>query len=487
LCLSLTLFPTVAPAAPLSYVPVGHWTYEAVARLVALGLVPSFRLAARPLTRLEMATIVRDARAAAEDVPLSDGDRQTLDLLAAEFAPDLAGLAGRPAAPQTAAGVQARGGAGGMPTLTTHPSSIPGWTAITALSIPLGSALLEAVAGSADPGLQRGYLSVRLGAVDVQVGRDAQWWGPAARGALLLSDTAGPVDAVRVAFDVSPTLRFLKLVAPLDEPGRYLVGTRVDWQAGERVRFGVSEAAVAFAGPLFWYHLANPLPGVLTAALRPWDWQTAAGVNDNFLGSLDFEMVPAPGTLVYGELMIDDVHRPFPPIVPPGGPYPAVDPSRWGFTSGLYLTNPFRDGRTGLRLEYTRVYNWTYTHHSLNRSYTYRGLSLGHWLGSDGDDLAVTVDRPLGGGDHLRLWLARTRHGEGRLGTIWSSQTEAWQNYFLAGIVETRHSLGAAWERRAPGLTYALSLEVSYVVNRGNVAGDDGWDLFVGVRFASGW
>ncbi len=487
LLLSLFLSPAAAPASPLSYVPVGHWSYQAAFQLAALGLVPSLQLAAKPLTRAEMAALVLAARRAATAAPLSDTDRRALDLLSAEFAPEIAALDGGSAPGRSAAGLRVGGGAGGAPTLTTHPSTVPGWTATTTLTIPLGEAVLDAAAGQAVPGLQRGYLSARLGAVDLQVGRDSLWWGPATRGALLLSDNAGPLDLVKVAFDVGPYVRFLKLAAPLDEPGRYLIGTRVDWQAGERVRFGVSETAIAFAGPLLWYHLANPLPGVLTAALRPWDWQTAAGVNDNFLGSFDFEMVPAPGTVVYGELMIDDVHKPFPPVVPPGGPYPAVDPSRWGFTAGLYLADPFHDGRTGLRVEYARVYNWTYTHHTLNRSYTYRGVSLGHWLGADGDDLAITLYRPLKGDDHLAIWAARTRHGEGRVGTIWSSQTEAWQKYFLAGTVEVRHSLGAAWQRRTPGLQYGISAEVSHAVNRNNVPGEDGWDFFVGVQFARDW
>jgi len=87
----------------------------------------------------------------------------------------------------------------------------------------------------------------------------------------------------------------------------------------------------------------------------------------------------------------------------------------------------------------------------------------------------------------LQGWLAYTRHGEGRLGTIWGSTDEAWARYFLSGVVETRVTAGGGWERRWDGSRLGISAEISRVENRNNVAGDSGLDLSVRISYARHW
>ncbi len=465
--------PSPGHAALDSYVPVGNWAYEVAARLVELGLVPSHLLAAKPLTREEFARLVLAAGEAASAGNLGEVDRQSLDLLAAELAQEIAAVRGEAPPGKALLQIGVRGGSGNDATLTTHPDARPGWTAVAGFSAPLGAVAMDISGGWADPPLQRAYLSTKAGIVNLQLGRDALWWGPGTRGALLLSDNAGPLDMLKFSFEI-PHIRYTKFAAILDEPGKYLFGTRIDWSLSETLRLGISDTVLIFAGPKLWYAFARPIPLLIM-------------FEGNYLLSVDFDWVPRPGTLIYGELMFDDIQSPFPPpLAAPATPYPNP-PSRWGFLGGVYFADPFRTGRTDLRVEYARVYNWTYADADPTVNYSYRNLSLGHWLGPDGDDLAVTITHTLTPASVLKAWIAMTRHGEGRLGTYWPSIPAACQNYFLSGVVEARYSLGGGWEHREPGSAFGLSAELSYVENRNNISGNAGWDYFLGLTFQKTW
>ena len=467
------LIPSTGFAALDSYVPVGHWAYDVAARLVVLGLVPAHLLAAKPLTREEFARLVLTADRAEPKTSLGEFDRQSLDLLAAEFAQEIAAARGEATPGKVLLEFGMSGGSGSLATPTTHPDARPGWAATAGFSAPLGAVAFDASGGWAEPWLQRAYLSTKSGAVNLQLGRDALWWGPGTRGALLLSNNAGPLDMLKFTFEI-PHIRYTKFAATLNEPGKYLFGTRIDWAASDTLSIGIADTVLIFAGPKLWYAFARPIPLLIM-------------FEGNYLLSVDVNWVSQPGVLLYGELMFDDIQEPFPPpIATPPSPYPDP-PSRWGFLGGVYFADPFKTGRTDLRVEYARVYNWTYTDVDPTVNYSYRNLSLGHWLGSDGDDLAVIVKHTLAPGTVLKGWVAMTRHGEGRLGTYWASIPEAWQKYFLFGVVETRYSLGAGWQRREPGSTFGLSAELSHVQDRNNTPGDTGWDYFLGLTFQKTW
>lgn len=471
-------------AHPSSAVPLHHWAYRAIGRFVALGLVPAHLVAAKPLTRGEFAALVEGLTKAADRSSLSQSDRELIEALREEFADEIAARRGGPPAPlRFRLGV--RGGIGAPPTLSTHPDRRPGVGATATVVGGAGRVGLSGVLELTSLADSRASFGIQLGPVGLQLGREELWWGPGTRGALLLSDNAGPMSLVKLTWMPLPTLRFTKFAAALDAPGRYLFGTRIDWAATGRLRIGLAETAVAFPSPLLWYHLVNPLPAVLTDLLSMPRRQTTMGANDNFVVSLDAEYLVRPGVLVYGEQMQDDIHS-VQPLLEGWRLFPRQS-SKWGLTAGVYLADPFRTGRTDLRIEYTRLVNWTYTHTLPSRAYTLRGRSLGHWLGPDADDLAVMVTHTLGPSVTVGGWVAVTRHGEGRITRPRSGGIDIWANYFLSGVVETRTSLGASWERRTPAGTLGLVAELSQVRNRMNVSGRDGPEYFVGLTYERSW
>jgi len=362
---------------------VGHWAYPALEPLAALGLFPMHLLRAQPLSRGEVARIILRIHASPAREDLGPRDRALLSDLEAEFAREVTALRVGARAEAIGLGLRLGGVAGAAETPTMHPDSRPGPQWLAEFRAGTGALALDVAGGKHVPTVQRAAVSAAFGSVSLELGRNSMRWGPGSRGALLLSEDAGPLDMARVVVEI-PHIRYTKVAARLEEVGGYLFGTRLDWTVSDRLRVGLSETAVAFPSQILWYHIVNPFPGVTTALLRFWDIQSRVGGNNNILGAFDFDLVLRPGVLIYGEVTIDDVHLPFPPMVPPGGPFPAVDPSRWGFMAGAFLTDPFGNRRTDVRAEYTRVYNWTYTHHLPTRTYRLRGRSLGHWLGPTG-------------------------------------------------------------------------------------------------------
>lgn len=148
--------------------------------------------------------------------------------------------------------------------------------------------------------------------------------------------------------------------------------------------------------------------------------------------AVDFDWIPRPSVRLYGVGYIDDAPERI-----------AERRARVGLLGGVYLADPFKNGRTSLRLEYSAVTNGTYSY-GFGLEHAYRGRSLGHWLGPDGDDLYLELTHRLDPATDLQLSYASTRHGEGRIGQV-APPPEDW---FLSGVVEHRQTLGFQLQRR---------------------------------------
>jgi len=447
----LLLLPS-APAraldgSPLSYVPLDHWAYRVFDRLAAFGLIPLRAISARPITRDEARRLAEEARRALPLAPPAVARLVWDDLedLRREFA----------AGP-------------------VFEARLDGFT----VNYPVGGFLISGrLAADSPAGVPRSelYASFRLGSVQVQLGRAALAWGPSLRSGLLLSDSAGPMPLVRATAEV-PRARLTKVVASLDRTsgsppgGVVLFGTRLDWAVTPRFRLGLSESIITLWGaPLTFYHLLEPLP-VFSAAVASYDLHDALGQVRNTAAGVDFDWLARPGLRLYGEVLVDDA---------PGIAWPA----KVGALAGVFLLDPFRTGRTDLRVEYSFVTNGTYGY-GLGLEYAYRGRSLGHWLGPDGDDLYLELTHRLRPGSTLQITYASTRHGEGRLG----QPPPGPGDWLLSGVVEHRRTLGLSVRQTpSPSLETRYRLEYAVIVNRDNVAGAQGVETRVGVDLTYRW
>lgn len=462
----LCVMPLSVLAHPLQTVPPGHWAYAALRQLAAMGLVPFRTLASLPLTRGEIAELVGAAELAARARNVPVGARDLLAALRREFPPDT--LQVRPQ-------VMARA-APSPGSRTVYPGVAPGWLLGGGTGVGGPGVLVWAEGGVTSAGAQvaRAYGLARIGRVYLQLGRDVQQWSVSPRTSFLLSEWAGGLGMARLVVD-SGRFRFTKFATPLRPGSRtvYLVGTRLDWQANDRLRIGFSESVVTFAGRMLAYALLDPFPVLLTQALDPVRLQLRYIREEaNFLGAVDFDWLIRPGLQLSGQLLVDD--------------FSSVGdrPHRLGGLLAVTSADPFHNGRTSVRLEYSAVLNFTYTEMANSRfSYVLPdGRFLGYWLGNDADDLMLELRHVLNQDATLSGWLARTRHGPGRIGQPFPPGNKSFRRSFLSGIVETRWAIGAQYETRNADRTMRYWGEIASIQNQNNRRGRNGTDVLFGLE-----
>lgn len=256
----------------------------------------------------------------------------------------------------------------------------------------------------------------------VQMGSGQVAWGSARLASTLLSGQYRPFPFVQAAWQMAPALRYQRLFAQLGpQPDAFLLGQRLEWQPGGPTGpAGLAVTELAVTDGWFASHPANWVPFVpwyLTQWVLLKDRDPGANDQDNEYLALDGWWKPAPGWLVYGEFLADDMPWPFRPVQQP---YQVA-----GLLGG--------QGPCGLYWEYTRVNNFTYTFQAPRLSYLQYGVPLGYPDGPDGDRLAVWWSSG-------RAWagLELRRRGPGRLGQVWEEQgyPAVADRQFLAGTVE---------------------------------------------------
>lgn len=490
-----------AAAHPLQVVPADHWTYRTLYRLAAWRLAPLWAASARPLTRMELArTVVWGLeRLASERATASTGATrprsalEDLEALVLEFADELAMLGYRVVDPPMGPSARAMTGWGvwlDRAVVARIEAGEPHWMERAegsslrlqvrgALgfgpSLAAGTEILKGLTWGDDPtaGLRRAYLSGETMGMTAQAGRDYLWWGPGWRGAFLLSDNAGPLDALRVSI-AWDKVRFAKFVAPIDYQGRFLYGLRYDWLLKDGLRVGFSETVLG-SGGLYAPYVFNPIPGI-NYALSLWDRGRRQGLDDNYSFSVDFDWRIRSGILVYSEIFFDDIA--FGNALGFGRPDP--NPHRIGGLIGVFVSSPFGASSTDLRFEHSRVRNWVYTTRRNLNDYIRNERSLGHWCAPDCELWSAQFTRRTGECATMRLAYDLVRKGEGRLGQTWSSPEEMWEKLYLWGVIETTHALtlGYSWRRRN-ALSQTVSLTWSATSNADHVVGQNRQDWFL--------
>jgi hypothetical protein len=380
------------------HLPTDDPVYRRLERLAALGLINEGLLGTRPLTADALASILReiDANAAGSSDPWIAADVDAVERrLASMGSMGDAWLDGRFVAgegPPVPIGLERHGdrfSAGGNARVGVElGGSFGGWAAWgyhPEIRYPVGAPDdVDLVARSA-------YVELAGGGLALTVGRESLWWGPGFRGTLLLTDNAAPFDLVRVE---TSRPRRLKWIGPTSfhvfvtrlEADRlaisrpYLAGLRLAFRPWSQLEFGISRTAM-FGGE------GRPVTADLI-----WDVIRARGENDtrnpgNQIGGIDATLrIPwhLQPVAWYLEWAGEDEAGGLPS-------HPAV-------VTGVYLPTIGGSPRWALRVEradnsLARVPDIWYRHAVYQSGYKYKGVVIGHPMGTDARMLSMEIDR----------------------------------------------------------------------------------------------
>jgi hypothetical protein len=276
----------------------------------------------------------------------------------------------------------------------------------------------------------------------IVIGRDRWGFGPGQEGTLMLSSTSAPFTALAMRARI-PAIRAdgISINGTLQAAaGEQIAAHRLEWEPKSGLRIGLSEA-VRYQGsswqPLY---LIGVIPYTLVQRLEVQDEPDSAGtLRNNVMVGGDVAWRVAPGTRVYGELVIDDLHA-----------RTASVPNKYGYQLGLDGAGVALGQRLTWGAEFTRVSRYVYTSF-FGQSFVAQGRPLGWPYGPDTRRFRVRGTWDPSADWSLLAATAWTDQGEADLGTPFipgSPSVDA--SEFLGVVTSTREAeLGVRWWPRS--------------------------------------
>jgi len=275
----------------------------------------------------------------------------------------------------------------------------------TALVEPM---LLYAVGdGMFQARLNKGYLKVGSDAVELEVGRDANWLGLGYRGNITLTNNARNFDQIKLS-NPEPILlpwvgalkysmilsRFDDVTTPAGERHPYFFATKVSVKPAEFVEVGLNLGRQV-GGPGVDNSFGNLLRGFIGGTNSD---------NSNSMAGLElrFRIPQLRNMEIYGEFSGEDVAA-FWPIVE-------------SYVAGFYIPRLTASGKDDLRFEYFFGDAILYANSTFPEGYLYHNMPIGHSQGGGAEEFYFRYSHWFSARNNLALeyW-----HGErGNLGRI---------------------------------------------------------------------
>jgi hypothetical protein len=276
------------------------------------------------------------------------------------------------------------------------------------------------------------YLTFSAGSFRFQFGRDRIAWGPGRTG-LLISGLTPSLDLFRFTVPVGDAL-FSYVHGELkgDVNHKWFAGHRLELGIGRFLDLGISESVIYADRGIEAVYL-NPVIPYLVA-------EHTLGDRDNNTLGLDFEWRAVRNIELYGEAFIDDLFSPLELF----GNYFG---NKLAFTGGLSCLNPAGLRDSGLRIEYTRIEPFVYTHLDSFNVYEHYNRGIGHDLQPNSDMLSCRWEWDTSIRLGLNLFYCSIRQGSGDR-RIPHAPGEGEIKAFLGGVVEKNRKWGCAvlWE-----------------------------------------
>ncbi|MBM3242801.1 capsule assembly Wzi family protein [Candidatus Poribacteria bacterium] len=318
------------------------------------------------------------------------------------------------------------------------------------------------------------YAKFKLPWFELLLGKENLSWGPGRHGALLISDNSLPMNMVKltawykqVKFQAFTSILGSGTCLPpcsgRQVGKKYMSGHRLEFNLWDKVSLGLCENVVyanrfetIYTNP-FQIYAVTEIPSKIVEG-------ESVSSPDNVLVSGDLDIFPLKNLEFYGELLLDDFYPNY------GLRSPFNWGSKWGILLGFYYVNPFSIPDTDLRVEYTFINQYTYTHEPMDTTYTHYDAVIGHHIGADADDLFFDVRHWFTDKLRIAIGYELERHGEGEVNKPHpkdAPRDDEWE--FLSGVTESTNSLSLGVFYAVVGRYFAnVKYTVSWVKNVSN-------------------
>jgi hypothetical protein len=249
-----------------------------------------------------------------------------------------------------------------------------------------------------------GHLSLDLGPVQIEAGKDLNVWGHGYRGQLILSTKAPSYPELKLKVRLTDWLDFAYIHAWLfsgimDSNLSYRIrggGVDFGYRTVYRDKFLAShilEATIipgldVSVGESIVYSDKTPQLIYLIPIMffRSADHYNRSQDNSQFFADVKADLIRNVG--LYGTLFIDELS--LESIFGAEG----TSTNQIGYQVGALLTNLVADN-FDLRAEYTKIRPWVYSNYIPVNSYENNGFVLGSWIGQNADDLYLEANYTL--------------------------------------------------------------------------------------------
>jgi hypothetical protein len=256
---------------------------------------------------------------------------------------------------------------------------------------------------------ESGYLKMSFGNLEVQLGKDAMWWGPGLWGTLPLSNNASPLKVIKLSnlepIRLGGALRFLKQMDGTffcserdddrgDVPGASTVGFRATFAPSANFTFGGALTAI-LGGAGHELHGRDYLKFFTGKNAKTGEadkWDSIAGAD------FHWRFPRLNGLRVYGELYGEDQTHILKIV-----PFPYKNANLVGVT----LPRLAADGRWDLTLETAHTTKVWYQHSLYSDGYTYGGKLLGEAMGGNATRYDLKLSRYFPDGSMIDFCLER--------------------------------------------------------------------------------
>ncbi|MEW5841888.1 MAG: capsule assembly Wzi family protein [Bacteroidota bacterium] len=181
-----------------------------------------------------------------------------------------------------------------------------------------------------------------------------------------------------------------------------IIAHRLDINFSENFRLGLYESIIAANRPISFTYM-NPL-SFLTSA----DFTAEPKNQSNALMGIDMEIKPINDIAFQLSLLIDDLN--FKTLYANDA---SSDDNKFGYQAGIMFVDPFKIPDITATVEYTRIDPFVYSHRTNESTYADWGISLGHALPPNSDEIAILLNYYLSGRTFINFKYQHQRSGTG--------------------------------------------------------------------------